>query len=289
MSTPQYRLFSAATTVALVLVLILNPDAANVYATNMFGALRAPGEPAFIAGHRGDRSTAPENTLPAMQNALDSDLTFVETDIQLSRDGVPVLIHDETVDRTTDGTGAVAELTLAQLKTLDAGSWYSAKFAGTTIPTLDEFLSIFSGSKKKALLELKGIWSQDQARIVTSEIYAHGVQNRVIFTSFLGESLRSLEAVAPAFPRVIIAHALPKDPVGFVLQFGAIAVLTCPKSVVSHPKVIPAMHKAGLGVLLYTLNTKGRWSEALALGVDGIVTDKPSVLDRWLAATAPGT
>jgi glycerophosphoryl diester phosphodiesterase len=289
MTTPQYRLSAAAATIALVLVLILNPDAANVYATNMFGALRAPGEPAFIAAHRGDRSTAPENTLPAMQNALDSDLSFVETDIQLSSDGVPVLIHDETVDRTTNGTGAVANLTLAQLKTLDAGSWYSPKFAGTTIPTLDEFLSIFSNSKKKALLELKGIWSPDQARIVTNDVYAHGVQNRVIFTSFLGESLRSLESVAPAFPRVIIAHALPKDPVSFVLQFGAIAVLTCPKSVVSHRKVIPAMHKAGLGVLLYTLNSKGRWSEALALGVDGIVTDKPSSLDKWLAATAPGT
>jgi glycerophosphoryl diester phosphodiesterase len=289
MTTKHYRLSAAGATIALVLVIILNPDAANVYATNMFGTLRAPGEPAFIAGHRGDRSTAPENTLPSLQAALDGDLPFVETDIQLTSDGVPVLFHDETVERTTNGTGAVAALTLAELKSLDAGSWYSPKFAGTTIPTLDEFLTIFSNSRKKALLELKGLWSPDQARVVAGLIYAHGVQNRVIFTSFLGESLRSLESVAPAFPRVIIAHVLPKNPVVFALEYGAIAVLTSPKSVVKHPKVIAAMHSAGLGVLLYTLNSKGRWSEALSLGVDGIVTDKPSSLDKWLAMTSPGT
>jgi glycerophosphoryl diester phosphodiesterase len=274
---------------ALVLVLVLNPDAANVYATNMFGALRAPGEPAFIAGHRGDRANAPENTLAALEGALASDLTFVETDIQLSADGVPVLIHDETVNRTTNGTGAVASLTLAQLKALDAGSWYSAKFAGTTIPTLDEFLAVFANSKKKALLELKGIWTPAQARTVADAIYSHGVQNRVIFTSFIVESLRNLESVAPVFPRVIIARVLPKNPVAFVLEYGAIAVLTNPKSLEEHPHLIRAMHKAGLGVILYTLNSKGRWSEALSLGVDGIVTDKPSSLDKWLARTAPGT
>jgi glycerophosphoryl diester phosphodiesterase len=289
MTTWQYRLLAACATLALVIVIVVNYDAARVYATNMFGALRMPGQPAFIAGHRGDRSSAPENTLPAMQNALQSELTFVETDIQLSADGVPVLIHDATVDRTTNGTGPVASLTLAQLKSLDAGSWYSDKYAGTTIPTLDEFLAIFANSKKKALLELKGFWTQDQVRTVTDLIYARGVQNRVIFTSFYFESLRALEAVAPAFPRVIIAHVLPDDPVAFATEYGVIAVLTSTQSVSAHPKLIATMHKAGLGVLLYTLNSRSRWSEALALGVDGIVTDKPSSLDRWLAKTAPGT
>src|SRR4051794_10535307 len=107
MTTEQYReasksshfekrwhraVFAALTTMALVLIFILNPDAALVYATNIFGSLRAPGEPAFIAGHRGDRANFPENTLPALQGVLDSDFDFVETDIQLTADGVPVLM-----------------------------------------------------------------------------------------------------------------------------------------------------------------------------------------------------
>src|SRR5690606_4836477 len=99
--------------------------AVRVYATNMIGSLRAPGEPAFIAGHRGDRASAPENTMAAFEAAFASDLEFVETDVQLTADGVPILMHDDTVDRTTNGTGAVAELSLAALRALDAGSWYA--------------------------------------------------------------------------------------------------------------------------------------------------------------------
>src|SRR6187431_317379 len=98
-ASPHYEhrfrrtVFAAGTTIALVLIFVFDPNAALVYATNMFGALRAPGEPAFIAGHRGDRAHFPENTLPALQAVLDSDFDFVETDVQLSADGIPVIIH----------------------------------------------------------------------------------------------------------------------------------------------------------------------------------------------------
>lgn len=304
MTTEQYReqsksshfehrwhrtLFAAVATIALVLIFVLNPDAALVYATNMFGSLRAPGEPAFVAGHRGDRAHFPENTIPALQGVLDSDFDFVETDIRLSLDGVPVLMHDIDVDRTSNGSGLVSELTLEQLKSLDAGSWYSPDFAQLQIPTLDEFLAIFQNSKKKAMLELKDIWTPDQVRIVIALIYAHGVQDRVIFEAFDFETLESLQAAAPVFPRVIIQRFLPSDPVGLANRFGAIAVLTSMTSLESDPGAVRALHDAGLGIVLYTLNKKDRWSEALALGVDGIITDKPSSLDKWIAKNAPGT
>ncbi len=281
--------FAAGTTIALSLVLVFSPEAALVYATNMFGSLRAPGEPAFIAGHRGDRANFPENTLPALQAVLDSDFDFVETDIQLTADGVPVLIHDETVDRTTNGTGLVAELTLEQLKGLDAGSWYGAEFSEVTVPTLDEFLAVFQNSKKKAMLELKGIWTPQQVEIVTSLIYTRGVQNRVIFEAFDGLTLESLIEVAPVFPRVLIQRYLPEDPVALANRYGAIAILTSPTSLENRPQAVEELHAAGLGIVLYTLNKKQRWSEALALGVDGIITDKPSSLDKWIAKNAPGT
>ena len=131
---------SVALVLALVLVIILDPGRSAVQASGVFGGLRAAGEPAFIVGHRGDRAGAPENTLPALKAALDSSMDFVETDLQLSADGGPVLIHDLTVDRTTDGFGAVADHTLAQLRALDAGSWYSTDFADARIPTFAVFL-----------------------------------------------------------------------------------------------------------------------------------------------------
>jgi glycerophosphoryl diester phosphodiesterase len=283
-------LASAVVTLALMAVFLLVPDASKVYASNMMGALRAPGEPAFIAGHRGDRSTAPENTVPALTAALEGPLEFVETDLQLSADGIPVVFHDETVDRTTDGTGLVRDLTLVQLKALDAGSWYAPVYAGIQIPTADEFFDLLAASKqKKALVELKGYWTHDQIADVAARILVRGVQDRIIFASFDLTTMENLRSAAGAFPRVIIRRDLPERPVELTQFYGAIAILTSPRSLEQNEHAVSDMHDAGLGVLVYTLNSERRWSEALAYGVDGIVTDEPSDLDEWIARTAPGT
>ena len=115
------------------------------------------------------------------------------------------------------------------------------------------------------------------------------MQNRVVFASFnLDRSTTSRDA-APAIPRVIIRRDLPVDPVGLAAFYGAIAIMTSPWSLETYPDAVADMHAAGLGVMLYTLNSEKRWKEATAYGVDGIVTDEPSELDAWLAATAPGT
>ncbi len=277
---------AAAVTLSLVSVLLLVPDAVSVYATNMIGALRAPGEPAFIAAHRGDSARAPENTLPAFDSAFRSNLEFVEADVQLTLDGHAVIIHDETVERTTNGTGAVADLTLEQIRALDAGSWYDAAFAGTTVPTLEEFLDALSASDKKALLELKGHWSTDDIERITIDVYARGVQDRVVFASFNLTTIAYLAEAAPAFPRVIIKRDLPSDPVGLTTYYGAIAILTTPNSLQNDPDVVDRMHEAGLGVLVYTLNSTHRWEEARQFGVDGIITDKPTKLGGWISEAA---
>jgi glycerophosphoryl diester phosphodiesterase len=281
---------AGALTVATVLVLVLVPQAVQAYAPSLIGPLRAPGEPAFVAGHRGDRADAPENTMPAFEAAFASGLDIVETDVQLTADGHPVLLHDPTVDRTTNGTGAVADLTLAEIESLDAGSWYAKRFAGTRIPQLGEFLDLLAATpRKRALVELKDYWTQDEIGIVLAEVYVHGVQNRVVFAGIHLGTIANLAATAPAIPRVIIRRDLPADPVGLARFYGAIAILTTPWSLETDPEAVARMHAAGLGVLLYTLNSEKRWREATAYGVDGIVTDKPSKLDGWLARTAPGT
>lgn len=282
--------FAAGLTVATVLVLALEPDAVQAYSPNMIGALRLPGEPAFVAGHRGDRSAAPENTLPAFEAAFASGMDFVETDVQLTADGHAVILHDPTVDRTTDGAGAVADLTLSQVRSLDAGSWFSEEFAGTPVPMLSEFLDLLAAHPEtRALIELKEYWTADQIRGILGDVYLRGVQNRIVFAGFHLGTIQHLGEAAPAIPRVIIRRDLPADPVGLAAFYGAIAIMTSPWSLETYPDAVADMHEAGYGVLVYTLNSEKRWREATSYGVDGIVTDAPSDLDDWIAATAPGT
>ena len=281
---------AAALTVAMILVLVLVPDAVQAYAPYMIGTLRSPGEPAFIAGHRGDRSAAPENTIPAFQAAFAGGLEFIETDVQLTSDGFPVLLHDPTVDRTTDGTGAIGDLTLAEVEALDAGSWYGKEFTGTRIPQLGEFLDLLAATPhKKAIIELKEFWTRDDIRGILDQIFRRGVQNRVVFASFNFGTIENAGDEAAAIPRIIIRRELPANPVRLADFYGAIAIMTSPRSLERYPDAVAAMHDAGFGVLLYTLNSEKRWDEALSYGVDGIVTDEPSALDDWIAQTAPGT
>lgn len=275
--------------VATTLVFVLVPEAVAAYGANL-GPLRSPGEPAFIAAHRGDRAAAPENTIPAIDAALAGSRDFVEVDVQLTLDRAPVLIHDTTVDRTTDGTGRVADLTLEQIRRLDAGSWFGDAFAGTQVPIFGEFVDRLAAySDSTALIELKGTWERGDIAELLRTIYLRGVQDRVVFASFTPGTLTELRAADPAIPRVYIRRILPLDPVAVAARYGAIAILTRPSALADAPDAVSTMHAAGLGLLLYTLNSEDRWHEALALGIDGIVTDKPSKLDRWLAATAPGT
>lgn len=271
---------------ALVGVFVLSPEATAVEAASAFNSLRTPGQTGFVAGHRGDKTGAPENTLPALQLAMESSVEFVETDLQLTSDGVVVLMHDWTLDRTTNGSGPVWEHSFEELAALDAGSWYSPDFKGTTIPTLDEFLSILRPSGKSAILELKGSWTAEQAAIVTSQLFARGVHDRVILASFDLWTLKALRDAAPGIPRMIISRTVTGDPARLAAACGAVAIVTSQAFVQSDPSVVARIHDAGLGVLLYTLNDRSTWTQAVSLGVDGIITDNLHELGRWLSSDA---
>lgn len=281
---------AALVTIASVAVLVLAPGATNAYAANLMGPLRAPGEPAFIAAHRGDRASAPENTVPAFEAAVAGGVDFLEVDVRLTVDGYPVIIHDATVDRTTTGTGTVDELTLAEIRTLDAGSWFAPQFAGVQVPLWGEFLDILTRAPKvTALVELKHTWAADDLENLLGGIYFRGLQDRIVFASFSSATVTALQETAPVIPRVLIRRVLPLDPVTVAQRFDAIAIMTRSSALTERPDAVGEMHAAGLGLLLYTLNSEERWVEALSYGVDGIVTDKPSALDSWIAQTAPGT
>lgn len=274
---------------ALTAALLAAQATTTVYAIDVFGALREPGEPAFIVGHRGDRAHAPENTMASLERAMD-ELAFVETDVQLTADGVPVLFHDVTLERIIGDPHRIDELSLAQLRLLDFGIGYGAEFEGERIPTLDEFFAALAErDEARAIVELKAAWTPDEASETIELARRHGVAGRVVFMSFSLETLASIQQVSPTTPRIMLVRELSSDPVPVARRFGVIGVATTFRSVTAAPDGLAAAHAEGLAVLCYTLNSHERWQEVSDLGVDGIITDTPSDLDAWLAETAPGT
>ncbi len=278
---------AALATTALVLVLAVTPTASDVKAASMFDSLRSPGQVAFIAGHRGEKVLAPENTLPAFQLAIDSSAEFVETDVQLTSDGVPIIMHDWTLDRTTNGSGPVWEWTAEQISALDAGSWFSPDFAGTRVPTLEQFLDLVWTSDKRAILELKGSWTREQTALVSQQVRTAGMEDRVLIASFDVVTLQAVAEVAPHLPRLIISRQVTGDPSILAALCGAVAIVTSKAFLEREPGAVDRIHEAGLGVLVYTLNDEKTWGEAIALGVDGIITDSPTELERWLDGPSP--
>lgn len=267
--------------VMLVIVLVIAPG--TVHSATPFDTLRSPGQAGFIAAHRGG-GAAPENTLAALRSALDSPAEYVETDVQLTADGVAVLMHDWTVDRTTDGSGPVWSYTLDELSRLDAGSWFGAEFTGLRVPTLAQFLAMLAPSGKDAIIELKGAWNLSQAEGVADLLEATGLTDRVILASFSLTTLQNLREAADRIPRAIIAHSVNGDAADLAAACGAVAIITSRAFLESDPDAVERIHAAGLGVLAYTLNKADAWEQALALGVDGFITDDSVALDDWLGA-----
>ncbi|MDO7881626.1 glycerophosphodiester phosphodiesterase [Salinibacterium soli] len=274
-------LLAAAAALALVLAIVLSPDTVGTAAANPFSSLRSPGEMGFVAGHRGDSDAGPENTLPALAGVIDSGAEFVETDVQLTADGVPILMHDWTLDRTTDGTGPVWAATWEQISRLDAGSWYDADYRGTRVPLFEEFLAILAPSPTHAIVELKGSWTPHDVEIVQRLVTEYGVADQVVFASFDIMTLRAAQLVAPGVQRAIISREVNGEPADLAAECGAIAIIVSKAFVLARPELVDRIHAAELGVMVYTVNDSDAWMEAIELGVDGIITDTPGELDRW--------
>jgi len=275
-----------ALALASAIVVVSNIAPTRVSAGELLGAVRAPGEIAFVAGHRGDSTVAPENTLPAVRAAIAAGYDYVEVDVALTADGVPVLMHDATVDRTTDGRGPLAELTLDQVRRLDAGSWFAPAHTGTPVPTFSEFAVVLAASDRRALVELKGEWDAGSVNALVAQIHASGLERRLALLSFDADTLGYVESASEVISRLAILRAVPDDVVGAVRALGAYGAVVNGKAVLAEPEIVDELHAAGLRIAVYTFNQDRQWRAALDLGVDGIVTDTPAELVRWLAAEA---
>lgn len=279
-------LIVCALALASIVIALVGTTPSRVGASELMGAARTPGDRAFIASHRGGGATAPENTLPAIAAALAGGFDYVEVDVALTADRHPVLLHDATVDRTTDGSGPLAQLTLDEVRALDAGSWFDERFAGTRVPTLDELLDLLTTTGGRAMIELKGKWDAASVAGLVSDVSTRGLDRRVIVSSFDARTLALLREASAVIPILAILKESPDDVVAAVEETGASGIVVDRRAVLAHPGIVDELHAAGKRVVVYTLNTDRQWGQVTSLGVDGIVTDDPGTLSQWQESAA---
>jgi glycerophosphoryl diester phosphodiesterase len=229
-----------------------------------------------VTAHRGAAAVEPENTLRGIRYALALHPGRVEIDVHLSRDGELVVMHDETVDRTTDGTGKIADLTVAELKQLDAGK-------GERVPTLREVIAVFQefwaqGSESLLQIELKGYGT---AAPTTEAIKSAGIAHRVVLTSFDAARVAEAKQLLPECVFGLLTSKLDPDPLEIALQIGASAVHLQHR--LATREWVERVQSAGIEARVWNIDDAERMQWAIDLGVDGIGSNDPRLLIEVLA------
>jgi glycerophosphoryl diester phosphodiesterase len=239
----------------------------------MFNQMNRP----IIFGHRGACAHAPENTLASFRLAVEEGADFIELDAKLSKDNQVMVIHDPTVDRTTNGKGKVNELSLTELKTLDAGSHFDTKFASEKIPTLDEVFKAV-GQKIYVNVELTNYSSKNDNLIalVAEVVKANQMEERVIFSSFLPKNLVNIHRLVPQAPTAILCLSglyglLSRS----FLMLGTSPAMVHPYLMDTTAALVKREHRRGRRVHVWTVNEKSDIDHMIEIGVDGIFTDNP--------------
>jgi len=234
-----------------------------------------PAELRFLRiAHRGASAHAPENTLTAFRKAAELNADAVELDVQVSADGVPVISHNLAVNRRQNSTGLVKDLTLAQLKALDAGH-------GEHIPTLEEAIECCQTEGLGMYIELK---ADAAIRPVVAAIQHHHIQQAVIVCSFRADWVAGVKLLAPDILTSVLFGAPNVDPVKLAQAVGADYVHPCWESLVPHPHTlltpewVARVHQAGLGIILWHEERPEEIAALSRLGVDGICSNAPELL-----------
>jgi glycerophosphoryl diester phosphodiesterase len=240
-----------------------------------------------IFAHRGASAYAPENTLAAFELALKQQADAIELDVKMSADGQVIVIHDSTVDRTTDGHGKIQDMTLAALKELDAGSFLSKEFAGEKIPTLGEVFETM-GKRTFINIELKNYHARgdDLVEAVCMLVKKHQMQKRIMFSSFYSSTLSKAHRYLPEVPRGLLAlnglSGVWARSFGF--SFGKYNAL--------HPYLkdltqqeVTRVHRLKRRIHVYTVNMEEDMRRLISWDVDGIFTDDPQLAVKARAAS----
>lgn len=242
-----------------------------------------------VLGHRGALRDAPENTLASFHEAIAQRAHGVEMDVKLSRDGQVVVMHDRTVDRTTDGTGRVADLTLSDLKTLDAGAKFSPRFTGERIPTLDE---VIVAVPPPTLLNIEltnyGTIGDGLEGRVAEAVHRHNAGDRVILSSFHPLTIRAARR-ASSLPLALLTGVfkplwLPNDWLAPLIPH----TFLHPQANQVTPGLVARLHRKGKRLNAWigssANETEPEVRSIAALGIDGIITNVPGLARRALAS-----
>jgi glycerophosphoryl diester phosphodiesterase len=229
--------------------------------------------------HRGASGYAPENTLAAFRRAIALGVSFIETDLHLTRDAHFVALHDESVNRTTTGQGPIQTMTLAEVRRLDAGSWFGSEFMGERVPTLLEILEFARKNDVVFYLELKpnGFWGGEHALI--SALRDAGQIARVVIISFDPGILEGLRRFEPTLMTGLLFDHQTEDAFAQTLAIGARQIAM--RGDLVTPNFLREAHQRDLQVVCWTVNNPAHMRLLASAGVDGIMSDYP---DRLLSA-----
>lgn len=228
-----------------------------------------------IIAHRGASILAPENTLPAFQLAYDVGADGIETDVQLTKDQVPVLIHDEGLKRTTNGYGYVKDYTYQELKQLDVGSWFSTSYSNTRLLSLDEFLKWIKDKPLCLNIELKNnkIDYKQMETIVYTMIKDYQLLNRTILSTFNPKSVQRMKKIDPRINSAFLTSRRRKDLVAYAKVLGAHAIHV--KYRLLSRKLVDRCSQEKMDLRIYTVNRTIQIKRCFNLNCDGIFTDVP--------------
>lgn len=233
--------------------------------------------PVEITAHRGASGLYPENTLIAIEAAIERGARYAEIDVQATADGVVVLLHDTTLDRTTDLTGAIQTVPYSKVQSGDAGSWFAPGFQGEPVPTLAQVMESVRG-KIRLNIEIKMNGQQDNLPDnVVQLIDEHEFRNHCIVTSFNRAAIRRVKTLQPAITTGYIFSELPEDDI----IIGEHEILSVNQQVVT-PEFVARAHRANKTIHVWTVNDLGEVHRLIDLGVDNIITNYPRYLLQFI-------
>ena len=237
-----------------------------------------------IIGHRGAAAYAPENTLEGIHTAADMGVEWVELDVKLTKDQVPIIFHDDTLERTTDTSGNVADMTLDDIQQLDAGLWFGESFIGAKIPTLEQAVDVLIERDLGLNLEIKSCPGRERetaevALDILSSIWDD--HDRLLISSFSHVSLEAAQEMATDWHRGLLLPEEWPENWNELAEYLKVSTINLNGNTVTREQVESAIDLE-LPVLAYTVNEPDRARFLQSWGVDGFFTDTPDVLQDSL-------
>ena len=240
----------------------------------------------LVIAHRGASEIAPENTLAAFRAAAEADADGIELDVARCATGELMVLHDDCVDRTTNGSGRLETMSFDTLRHLDAGAWFGEAYRGEHIPTLDEVIE-WAARRLRVNIEIKGMRLRDEGieAQVADTIRAHGAEAQVIISSFNPWALQRVRRVAPELQRALICT--PSLPGPMALARGLARLLIKPHALHPQRSVVDAdyvhwAHARSYRINVWTVNEAEDMRRMIVSGVDGIITNYPDRLRALL-------